>query len=201
MHDFATLVHTKKYGDVLIVDDFGDLKPTDAGHVYLYLACEEAIACMHLPRLCWEMVEPVYRSPIDPQEIEQLIEKLDRKGSGGQITSEYNRSKPETFAKLLRSEKFGLIAVIKDGDMTIPQPHVALQFRPTRPIGVRGFTIFKVKPHAELSPLGHDLALNRSLMRMAVDVKFQGVDLQTAETCIQSWLDTYPRNLPPVTFT
>lgn len=204
--DFVRIISTPKYGDVAIVDDVGDIGPDDCGHVYVYIGTETSTTVFGVPRFAYEVVSPFTKAALDPLEIQATINLLDKHCANGQSSKLAETRKHVPFAKIFRSERYGQIVAIKNGDMEQKKPHIMVQFRPTRPTNFKAVTL--IRPSG---PEGQPEEVNRMLptprdfeaaMHYFVGVRFEALDLEQIEKCVEGWIQNFPKDkTPPITFT
>lgn len=206
MNDFARIITTPKYGDVVVIDDVGDITPKDPGHVRLYLGGSGGVTVLDLPRAAYDVITPFIAADPDPSEIQSTLDLLDRRVAGGKIAmvTSTNKGERKSIGKLFHSEKYGQVVAVLNGDMEKNDPHIMVQFRPTRPTTIRAISLIcpsRDQPDVitKALPTPDEFAAGLNYM---IELRFEQLELAQIETCIEGWINNYPANrVPPITFT
>lgn len=200
--DFAKIIDSKRYGQVVLIDDIGDVTPNEPGNLTVYLATDSAIVGMGMSR--YNIIDgpasPYLRNLLseepDLRKAEEFIGLLLKQNTAlPQKFADTDQERP-VFAKSFHSERYGQIVAIQDGCMEARDPHIQIRFRPTRPTILQGMTLIKVAEHCR-----GDEILQKVGERAAVRAKFQSLDLAKVEACVDEWVKKYPKDMPPLTFT
>lgn len=202
--DFARTITTPKYGEIVILDDPGDISPDDVGHLMIYTAVEGAVTAIGVPRFMHDLTRPFTRAELDPTEIEQSMDSLDRFVCKGKLAKLRRERKPDAYCKIFHSEKYGQIVAIKNGDMENSKPHIMVQFRPTRPTTIRAVSLIAASDD-QPDIINRHFATPEELkaaLHYFIDLRFERLDLTQIETCVEGWIKNAPTSrIAPLTFT
>jgi hypothetical protein len=202
--DFVRTIDTPKYGEIVILDDPGDVSQDDVGHVMVYAGVEGAVTAIGLPRFAHDIVRPFTRAELDPTEIQHCLDSLDRAMCKGKLAELVRERKHDTFCKIFRSEKYGQVVAIKNGDMDNSRPHIMVQFRPTRPTTIRAISLITASDQQpeivnEILTTPEEL---KAGLHYFINLRFQKLNLEQIESCIEGWIKNAPTDrIAPLTFT
>lgn len=192
--DFAQIINTPELGQIVIIDDIGTASHHQLGFVDVYMASEEGICKVQINRADAMLTSALEEAAQNPEDLQLLIQILHRKG-GSPFADHVAKTNRPPFAKLFHSTRFGQIVAIRDGEMNDKRFHIAIRFRPTRPVHI---TMSSVITAADELRKKHPDMDAQELMAH----QFANMQLEHAERCIESYLNYAEKApaIPPITF-
>lgn len=192
--DFAQIINTPSLGQIVIIDDVGTASHHHPGYIDLYMASDEGICKLQIDRVDIMLTSALEEATQHPEALQRLIQILHRKG-GSSFADYIAKANRPPFAKLFHSTRFGQIVAIRDGEMNDKRFHIAIRFRPTRPVHIAMSSVITAAD--ELREKHPDMDAQELMAH-----QFANMQLEHAERCIESYLNYAEKvpAIPPITF-